>query len=55
MFIVRSSPFNVFKSFGDYPLWRQLLSESVGAFADGRLPGNLGDTPEMLNTGEGKG
>ena len=31
-----------------------LLIESVHGFSDGWLPGNLGDTPEAMDTGEGK-
>ena len=31
-------------------LW-QMLMDSVAGFANGRLPGNLGDTPEALKTG----
>lgn len=31
----------------------KLLIDSMSGFADGRLPGNLGDTPEAIYTGEG--
>ena len=55
MFIAKSSSYSMFMCFGDDPQWRQLLSESLCAFADGRLPGNLGDSPEVLDTGEGVG
>lgn len=31
----------------------RLVCEGICRFADGHLPGNLGDTPEALCTGEG--
>ena len=52
MFVNQSAHFSVYKIFGAYPEWRMLLSESLSGFVDGRLPGNLGDTPEVLDTGE---
>ena len=33
----------------------ELQDESMCALEEGRLPGNLGDTPEALKTGEGAG
>ena len=35
--------------------FRTLCADSISGFADGRLPGNLGDMPEALETGEGTG
>ena len=32
-----------------------LCAESLSGFVDGRLPGNLGDFPEAVDTGEGMG
>ena len=32
-----------------------LCADSLSGFADGRLPGNLGDIPEAVDTGEGTG
>ena len=31
----------------------ELLAQAISGFGEGRLPGNLGDTPEALDTGEG--
>ena len=54
MFVDQFSSFNTCKLFSEDPAYRKLLSESLRGFADGRLPGNLGDMPEVLNTGEGE-
>ena len=35
--------------------FRTLCAESLSASADGRLPGNLGDAPETMETGRGTG
>ena len=32
-----------------------MILDSLCGFGEGRLPGNLGDTPEALDTGEGAG
>ena len=54
MFVNHFSSFDTLKLFHEDPACRKLLSESLSGFADGRLPGNLGDMPEVLNTGEGE-
>lgn len=46
--LVEYAKYVVVDGFGD------LLEESVNGFVDGRLLGNLGDTPEAMDTGEGK-
>lgn len=35
--------------------FRTLCANSLSRFADGRLPGDLGDIPEAVDTGEGIG
>lgn len=35
--------------------FRQLCADSLAGFVDGRLPGDLGDLPESVDTGEGQG
>ena len=32
--------------------FRTLCAEALAGFAEGRLPGDLGDTPEAVETGE---
>ena len=34
---------------------KELLFDSISGFVEGRLPGDLGDTPEALETGKGAG
>ena len=41
-----------FDKFTGSECFGQLLSDSVCGFADGRLPGNLGDTEAAMDTGE---
>ena len=42
----------VYKFYHDFNDVKALLAESLARFAEGRLPGNLGDTPAAINTGE---
>lgn len=34
--------------------FRRLCAEALSGFADGRLPGDLGDAPEAVETGEAR-
>ena len=42
----------VYQFIHDFKEVRTLLAESLAAFDAGRLPGDLGDTPAMVDTGE---
>lgn len=43
----KEGAFSRSESFGN------LLFESISGFVEGRLPGDLGDPPEALNSGKG--
>ena len=42
----------VYQFIHDFKEIRALLAESLATFDAGRLPGDLGDTPAMVDTGE---